>query len=62
MVFTDLLQIRKENCVKVGESTEQEQGEKLDVFTEKRKGYDLGCLKGGGCHKVDLVKLFCENC
>lgn len=46
MVFTDLQQIRKENCVKVCESTEQEKKkEKLDVFTEKSKGYDLDCLK-----------------
>lgn len=61
MVFTDLLQIRKENCVKVGESTEQEQGEKLDVFTEKRKGYDLGCLKEGGITKWIWLSFFAKT-
>lgn len=42
IVFTDLYEIRQENCVKMSKSADQEKREKLDVFTEKSKGYDLG--------------------
>lgn len=59
MGFTDLYRIRKENCSKVGRSTEKKKS-RSSLFTEKNNGYDLGCLKPAFTVWIWL-SFFCEN-